>query len=72
MLTDDDIPLEPSWPKMTSRIDFLSIWGAFWGIQNALKMDSKMQLFANISGNLIFSAWSWQKLKMEVQNNPKI
>ena len=49
MLVDDDISLEPSWPKMTFRIDFLLILGTFWWIQNSLKMDPKMKLFADVS-----------------------
>ena len=58
MLADDDISLEPPWPKMTSRIDFLSILGTFWGTQNASKTDPKMKLFADVSRNLVFSKWS--------------
>ena len=59
MLADDDISLEPSWPKMTSRIDFLLFLGTFWGIQNTLKMDPKMKFFADVSRNLVFSFSEW-------------
>ena len=65
MLADDDISLEPSWtemepswPKMTSRIDFSSISGAFLGTHNAITIDPKMELFADVSRNFILSEWS--------------
>ena len=39
MLAQDDTSLEPSWPKMSSRIDFSSIFDPFGG--SKMKIDSK-------------------------------
>ena len=62
MLADDDISLEPSWPKMTSRTDFFIDSGYILGTQNTSKVDPKMKLFADVSRNLVF-------FRMELTNN---
>ena len=62
MLADDDISLEPSWPKMTSRTDFFIDSGYIWGTKNASKIYLKMKLFADVSRNLVF-------FRMELTNN---
>ena len=65
MLAQGDTSLEPSWPKMTPRIGFLSIVNRFWGAQNALKIDLKIKQFSDTHWNLVFCAWSSQTLQNE-------
>ena len=65
ILAQDDTSLEPSWPKMTPRIEFLSIFNRFGGAQNALKIHSKMKQFSDTHWNLVFCAWSSQTLQNE-------
>ena len=65
MLAQDDTSLEPSWPKMSPRIDFSLIFDTFWGFQNAQKIDSKTKQFSDIPRNLVFCEESSQKLQNE-------
>ena len=64
-MAQDDTSLEPSWPKMTPRIEFLLIFNRFGGTQIALKSDSKIKQFSETHRNLVFSAWSSQTLQNE-------
>ena len=65
MLAQDDTSLEPSWPKMTPRMEFLSIFNRFGGAQNASKTYWKMKQFSDTHWNLVFCAWSSQTLQNE-------
>ena len=64
MLAQGDTSLEPSWPKMTPRIDFLNDF-IILDNPNAPRSDAKIKQFSDIPRNLVFCEWSSQKLQNE-------
>ena len=72
MLAQDDTSLEPSWPKMTPRIEFWSIFTWFLGAQNAWKSIQKSSNFQTSIETLFSAHGVHKRSNMKVQNNPNI
>ena len=72
MLAQGDTSLEPSWPKMSPRIDFSLIFHPFQGVQNAPKIDSKTKQFSDTPRTLFSANRVHKSSKMRVQNHSKI
>ena len=72
MLAQDDTSLEPSWPKMSPRIDFSSIFGPFWGSKMHKKSIQKPSNFQTSLETLFSANRVHKSSKMRVQNHSKI
>ena len=63
MLAPDDTSLNPSWGKMTERIDFSLIFEVILEYQNQPKFYKKMELFSDTLKNRVFCAGRSQRLQ---------
>ena len=72
MLAQDDTSLEPSWPKMTPRIDFSSIFHHFGGSKMHKKSIQKQSNFQTSLETLFSANRVHKSSKMRVQNHSKM
>ena len=72
MLAQGDTSLEPSWPKMSPRIDFSLIFHLFWGSKMHQKSIQKPNNFQTSLETLFSANRVHKSSKMRVQNHSKI
>ena len=72
MLAQDDTSLEPSWPKMSPRIDFSLICVPFWGFKMHQKSIQKPNNFQTSLETLFSANRVHKSSKMRGQSHSKI
>ena len=72
MLAQDDTYLEPSWPKMSPRIDFHGFWIHFGGSEMHQKSIQKPSNFQTSLETLFSANRVHKSSKMRVQNHSKM
>ena len=72
MLAQGDTFLEPSWPKMSPRIDFSTISDLFWGSKMHQKSIQKPNNFQTSLETLFSANRVHKNSKMRVQNHSKL
>ena len=72
MLAQGDTSLEPSWPKMSPRIDFSSILNPFWGSKIHQKSIQKPSNFQTSLETLFSANRVHKSSKMRIQNHSKM
>ena len=72
MLAQGDTSLEPSWPKMSPRIDFSFIFHPFWGFKMHQKSIQKPSNFQTSLETLFSANRVHKSSKMRLQNHSQI